>query len=221
MGLARAVEAWVEEVGAVADGKDRAAVDGMGLGGAGTDLVAAGMARAGAVAGVGVDQGGGVALHPEAEGILAGVVAGEEEEVTWGQAGVATTMMGLALVSTGVVQGTMECAAGGEGLGEGGGVLVVATIAVAATTCIAAMAPVSRREEVVAFSVAAAAREVGEAGAWEEELVAEAVAVVIKAAVAREVPMRKMVLGGKMQGRSPRVISWTRSKRMGQGALNC
>ena len=110
-----------------------------------------------------------------------------------------TTMMGLALVSTGVVQGTMECAAGGEGV-AGGGVLVVATIAVAARTCIAAMAPVSRREEVVAFSVAAAAREVGEAGAWEEEVGAEAVAVVIRAAVAREVLMRKMVLGGKVRG---------------------
>jgi len=92
----------------------------------------------------------------------------------------------------------MECAAGGEGV-AGGGVLVVATIAVAARTCIAAMAPVSRREEVVAFSVAAA-REVGEAGAWEEEVGAEAVAVVIRAAVAREVLMRKMVLGGKVRG---------------------
>ena len=120
MGLEWAVEAWVVEVGAVADGKDKAAGVGMGLGGAGKDLVAPGMARAGAVAGVGVDQGGGVALRPEAEVILAGVVAGEEEEVTWGQAGLVTTMMGLALVSTGVVQGTMECAAGGEGVAGGG-----------------------------------------------------------------------------------------------------
>lgn len=222
-GLVVVEEAWAAEAGAEADGTGRVAGT-MALGamalalgalalalgalalGAGRAQVAGTAPASGVGVAAGMDRGSGAGLGPEDAGILVGVVAGG---VTSGQAEGATMTMRLALVSTGVVDGTTVC--GGVGGWGEGAVPAAAPIGVAGR-CLATAVPASRTAEV---PVCVAAGEAGAAGVPGDEAVVPAVAVVTRA---RAVPMGKRGLDGKMPGSSPCAICSTLSRPMGPGA---